>query len=416
MASPVLAAPVTYWPPVVQRRALIWLLAILCSVLVLLAPALWNGFPFIFYDSGAFIDLAIRGGFMPERSAYYASFLGAFWPSYSLWPAVIAQATMSVVVIAEFSRILLPGLSPRRFFVLIVALCICTGLPWDAARVLPDILAPLLVLCLYLLGFHAAALRWPEKAALIAVSTFAATSHASHLGLAAGLAALTAVMQVATLHKVPTRAGPRWRLPGFVFALSLLMLVVSNFALTGEVFVSRAGPSFILARLIKDGIAKRVLDDTCPQSGYRLCAYKDNLPADGNDYLWGWPSPFWKLGGFEGTAEESQRIIIDSLKRYPLLNLKMAISNTVEQFTTFETGDGIEQLHGVPLPAMRRDIPGQVGSYKASREKNDEIGFKWINALQVPIGALSIVTLAAILVTTALSVCPEMKLDDINDL
>src|SRR5882757_10998202 len=98
---------------------LIWAAALLGSALVLLAPALWNGFPFMFYDTGVFIELAVQGGFSPERSAFYASFLSAFWPTFSLWPAMVAQVLMTVLVIAAFARILLPHLSPGRFFALI---------------------------------------------------------------------------------------------------------------------------------------------------------------------------------------------------------------------------------------------------------------------------------------------------------
>jgi hypothetical protein len=384
-----------------HRTLLFWLLALLASALTLLAPALWNGFPFIFYDTGVFIELAVEGGFSPERSAFYASFLSAFWPTFSLWPAMVAQVSMTVLVMAAFGRVLLPSLSPGRFFALIAALCVVTGLPWYAAEILPDILAPIMVLCLYLLGFRADALSWPQKAALIAVAVLGATSHASHLGLAAGLAVVTMLVQVAARHRALAAASPCWRLPSLVFALSLLALVTSNFLRTGDVFISRSGPAFVLGRLVQDGIAQRLLDDTCPGSGYRLCAYKDQLPRDANEYLWDSDSPFWILGGFAGTADESQRIIVDSLKRYPLLQLKMAARATLEQFATFETGDGIEPLHDVPVPAMTRLIPGQVGDYRAARQQNDGIGFRWINAVQVPVGALSIAALAAILVAAA---------------
>jgi hypothetical protein len=344
----------------------------------------------------------MQGGFKPERSAFYSVFLSAFWPRLSLWPAMVAQVSMTVLVMAAFARVLLPRLSPRRFFVLIAVIGLGTGLPWFAAEMLPDILAPLMVLCLYLLGFHSAALGWPYKALLSAVAIFGATSHASHLGLAAGLAAIVALMQIATRRVPSMSASPRALLPALVFALSLLSLVASNFARTGDVFVSRSGPAFLLGRLVQDGIAKRVLDDTCPGSGYRLCAYKDNLPTDANNFLWGQESPFWNLGGFEGMADEAESIIVESLKRYPWLHLKTAISNTLEQMATFETGDGIEPLDEIPVPAIERNMPEQMEGYRASRQQNDQIAFRWINAAQVPLGALSIALLAAILVRAAL--------------
>lgn len=374
----------------------VWLAALFGATIVLLVPALWNGFPFMFYDSGAFIEQAVHGRFVAERSVFYAWFLKAFWPTVSLWPAIVAQAAMTVLVMAAFARGLAPRLTAGTFFALVVALSLATGLPWNAAEVLPDILAPLLVLCLYLLGFHAASLGRARKAALIAVAVFATTAHASHLGLAAGLAVTVALLQWATRRVAPSAAAPRWRLPALVFGLSLGLVVAANVARTGEWFVTRAGPSFVFGRLLQDGIVQRVLDETCPQSGYRLCAYKDILPKDANDWLWGRESPFRQLGEFAGTDAESRAIVAVALKRYPLLNLKMAILNTAEQFVSIETGDGIEPLSGVPDPILERHAPRLLDDYRAARQQG-QIPFRWINRLQVPLGAASIAALAGLL-------------------
>lgn len=394
---------VTASPRIAARpaRQWVWILALAGAAWVVLAPALWNGFPFMFYDSGAFIDLAMRGGFMPERSAIYGAFLAAFQPDFSLWPAAVAQVALTLLVMAEFARVLSPGLTPRQFFLQVVVLTVATDLPWSAAEIMPDVLAPVLVLSLYLLGFHSTALSLPRKVALAAVSVLAATSHASHLGLAAGLAVVTAVAQILPRYATPAVVRPRWGLPALVFILSLALVMGSNAARTGEVFVSRAGPSFILARLLQDGIAQRVLNETCPGSGYRLCPYRHDLPHDSNDFLWLWNSPFWKLGGFNGMADEAQDIIVESLERYPLLNLKAAVGNTVQQFVTFRSGDGVEPLNGVPEPAIRRGMPDQLDDYRDARQQSGKVDFGWINAFQVPLGVLSVIALAGILVFAA---------------
>jgi hypothetical protein len=375
-----------------------WLAAGVGAVVLMLLPAVWNGYPFMFYDSGAFIEMAVQGGFIAERSAFYGMFLSAFGPRFSLWPAMIAQVSMTVLVMAAFARALLPGLSPARFFVLGVLLILGTGLPWFASEVLPDILAPLLALCLYLLAFHGTALTWPHKVALIAVAILGVTSHASHLGLAAGLVIVIALMQVATRRLKLRSVAPRVALPAFVVALSLILMVVSNFARTGDIFISRSGPAFMLGRLVQDGIVKRLLDDTCPQSGYRLCAYKDSLPKLANDFLWGGESPFREqLGGFEGMADESSSIIHESLKRYPLMHVETALTSMLEQMVTFRTGDGLAPLSDIPVPAIKLLQPEQLADYRASRQQRDLLSFDWINAVQVPLGALSIVGLVVIL-------------------
>ena len=382
-------------------RHWVWILTLAGAAWLVLAPALWNGFPFMFYDTGAFIDLAMQGGFKPERSAVYGVFLAAFQPGLSLWPVAVAQVVLTLLVMAEFARVVLPGLTPRQFFFHVVVLTLVTDLPWSAPEVMPDVFAPVLVLCLYLLGFHSAALSLPRKAALVAVAVLATTSHASHLGLAAGLAAVTVLGQLASRRAGQGTVRPRWGLPALVFGLSLALVMITNAARTGEVFISRAGPSFIMARLLQDGIAQRVLNDTCPASGYELCAYRHQLPRDSNDFLWQWNSPFWKLGGFDGMADEASDIVEESLERYPLLNLKAAAGNTARQFLTFRTGDGVEPLDGVPEAAIRRGMPDQLDDYQDARQQTGEIDFRWINAFQVPLGGLAMIALAGSLVLAA---------------
>jgi len=380
-----------------MRPVFAWLLVIAGSVLILLTPALWNGFPFLFYDSGAYLDLAIAGGFRPERSAFYGAFLGMFRPQLSLWIATSAQVLLTVLVIADFARVLSPRITPSRVFFTILGLCLVTGLPWKAADILPDILAPVLVLCLYLLGFHGDRLSLRHKAALSATAVLAATSHASHLGLAAGLAAVIALIQIALRRATVVSSSANAKLPALVFGLSLMLVVAGNFVLTGDVFVSRSGPGFILARLVQDGVAQRVLNDTCPQAAYRLCAYRNDLPQDSNDFLWKWQSPLSKLGGFTAIEPEAKSIIVESLERYPWLNLKMAILDTLAQFATFRTGDGIEPLNSVPVPALRKYMPRQLASYLASRQRNGEIRFTLINTVQIPVESASMACLAVLL-------------------
>jgi hypothetical protein len=381
----------------VCRRA-----AFALSVLLLLAPALWNGFPLMFFDSGAFIEQALTGGFVPERSVFYSWFLALFQLQLSLWIPVAAQAVLAVWVVAEFARAVTPDLAPERaplrFAALVLALVLGTGLPWYAGQVLADILAPLMVMSLYLLGFHAASLgRW-KRAALMALAVLGATSHASHLGLMAGLAAATAFAQWIA----PKGAGPRPRaaLPALAFALSLVLIVASNFARTGEVFFSRAGSAFVLARLMQDGIVKRLLDDTCPEAGWRLCPHKDALPRTANDYLWGEGSPFWALGDFTGTEDESRRMIAESLRRYPLMHVQTAVRATLDQFRLFSTGDGIEPQNHLLVPIFAKHLPGQLASYNAARQQKRLISFAWIDPVHLAVGWLAIVAAAAVLART----------------
>jgi hypothetical protein len=363
--------------------------AIAAAMAILLAPALWNGFPLLFYDTGAFIDQALTGKFMPERSVFYAWFMKPLAPQWSLWPLVVVQAAMTAWVLWILVRVVAPRLGPAWFLAIVLATAIGTGLPWYVGQVLPDFLSPLLILAIYLLGFKNQALRPVERVFLFLVAVLAITAHASHIGLAVGLAAIVAGAQLLKLRSDAVR--PNVLLPALAVAASLATLVASNYVRTGEAFLSRSGPAFVFGRLVQDGIAQRLLDDTCPQSGYKLCAYKANLTRSADDWLWKWETPFWKLGGFEGLAAESTRMILDSIKRYPLLHLQNAARATAEQFVTFRTGDGLH-YHEHPTDwLMRTLLPGQYAAYKAAwQQQSEDLSFDPLNLLHVPVGILSL--------------------------
>ena len=50
------------------------------TVLMLLAPAIWNGFPLIFPDTGGYLMAAMTGTPMHGRSALYAVMRPKAWP------------------------------------------------------------------------------------------------------------------------------------------------------------------------------------------------------------------------------------------------------------------------------------------------------------------------------------------------
>jgi hypothetical protein len=259
----------------------------------------------------------------------------------------------------------------------------------------PDCFAPIAVLALYLLAFHGRTLGRARTNAALGIGGFAAAAHASHLLLVTGLWLAFAVYFSIRLHEKGGTKWPRPNLakPAIMIAVALVLVTSSNFCFTGEFFVSRAGSQFLFARLLQDRIVTRLLDETCPQSGYRLCAYKDVLPPTANAWLWAPYSPFFKLGGFQGTRLESQKIIADSLLRYPLLNAEMALADAARQFVSFKTGDQVEPQQWALRPTFARLLPSQLGLYLEARQQEGQIGFRLLNSVHVPVGYLSLLAL-----------------------
>ena len=75
--------------------------AAFAATLTLLAPAIWNGFPLLQYDTGGYLARWFEGYLVPSRSVVYGLFLVAGWP-LDFWPVIALQAAATVWILAKF--------------------------------------------------------------------------------------------------------------------------------------------------------------------------------------------------------------------------------------------------------------------------------------------------------------------------
>jgi hypothetical protein len=365
---------------------------------MLLAVAFWNRFPIIFYDTGAYILQGLGGAFLEERSPVYSLFLLLSGAAESLWLVALAQAAITAFVTVQAARAFAPKLSLAALVGIMAALDIATALPWYVGQIQPDCFTAVGVLCIYLLCFHAETLGRARGIAIGLIAALAIATHPSHMVLGAGL--VLAVIAYKGFAMLSRRPWPRARIryAAGSLLLGVALIVASNFAYTQKIFITRAGPVFVFARVLQDGIVMRLLDDTCPQSHYKLCAYKDDLPRTADQWLWGEDSPFQKLDRFTGTTAESERILWASLKRYPLVQLAAASNDSLRQFTMFRTGDQIEPQQWVLYSDLDRLIPNQMRAYLTARQQRHGFDFSPINLIHVPFGWISLAALLLALV------------------
>ncbi|HEY6578666.1 MAG TPA: hypothetical protein VIY09_05045, partial [Rhizomicrobium sp.] len=230
--------------------------AIAVMIPMLLAPVLWNGFPIIYYDTGAYVLQGLGGHFIVERSSVYSLFLRFGGAGASLWLIALIQSGTTAFAITELARATFPRLPLGLFLAIGAALVIGTGLPWYVGQIEPDCFTALVVLALYLLAFHLRDLGRIRAAILVLVGGFSAAAHPSHLLLAGFLAVLLIAGRVALRFANRASIWPKPRLaePLLVCLLGLAFVLAGNFYFTRQVFVTRAGSSFVFARMLQDGI------------------------------------------------------------------------------------------------------------------------------------------------------------------
>jgi hypothetical protein len=371
-------------------------LSIILLCPILLSVAIWNGFPIIFYDTGAYMLQGLGHIFLAERSPVYSLFLAPAGARVSLWLVACVQCLMTAFVITEFARALRPMLSLWSLLAIVALVSIATGLPWYAAEIEPDFFVALVVLGLYLVAFHRTALGRVRLCALLCVVTLATAAHPSHIGLSAGLILVLTALRFAppTWIEANGLQRPRVLLGALSLALAVASVVACNYRFTHQIFLSRSGAIFLEARMMGDGLIKPVLDTTCPQSHYKLCAYRERLPTRGDTWLWEpWVSPFEKLGGFKKREPEAAAIVSQSLQLYPVRNAIMAFKDVALQFVWFQTGDGIVPQEWVLNREFKLAIPQQLSDYDHAYQQEGAIWFLPVNVVHVPIAFLSLIAL-----------------------
>lgn len=362
---------------------------------MLLSVAIWNGFPITFYDTGAYILQGLADYFVPERAPVYSYFLRFLGARQSLWWVAGAQAAIAAFVIVEFCRCQAPRLSLYQLLGIGALLSMFTGIGWVVGEIEPDCFAAIVVLTIWLLAFRSRELGPLRSSLLVAVGALATAAHPSHLGLAGCLIlALALFTAVARLRGRAASPAASLFLPTLSFALGILLIASANYALTKRIFLSRSGSVFMTARMIEDGVAKRVLDDTCPGSHFLLCRFKDHLPATADDYLWEPNSPFNRLGRFRGSARESQALMMEGFERYPLVELSAMLRNGARQFFMFRTGDGVGPQERVLDTEFRNFLPRQMKSYSTARQQRETFSFALLNVVHVGLAALALIGLA----------------------
>jgi hypothetical protein len=386
-----------------QSIAIDWILAGTGMLLALMLPALWNGFPLIFPDTGGYLDRPILGTLGMGRSALYGLYLYA-GVGLSFWPNALLQSALTVWLIVLTLRA--QGLPGRPWLALgiVAMLTLCTSLPWFAGQLMPDILFPAAVLALYLLVFGNARLALWERIGLAAVIAVAIPSHMAAAGLCVGvIAALWLLARLKTLALPKPRL---WLAAGGV-AAGIALCPISNYAITGNFAMTPGGSSFLFGRLVEDGIVARYLAEQCPDPALRLCEYRDTLPDDADGWLWDGDSPFRKLGAWEGLRAEERTITAASLERYPLMHATAAASAAVRQFFTFQTEVGVDD--NAPTISMFGDhFPQLFPAFMRARQQAERFNVGPLNYLHVPVAALGVAGIAlALLARRRLQVAPQ---------
>jgi hypothetical protein len=192
--------------------------------------------------------------------------------------------------------------------------------------------------------------------------------------------------------------SPGLVLPAAALVVGLLAGPISNLGITGTFAFTPGGTTFLFGRMMQDGIVARYLADHCPDDTLRLCAYRDRLPATTNDWLWSERSPLFQLGWWKAFEPEANRIIRESLVRYPEEHFVTAVASATMQATHFRTGEGMHSHDTWHVETvMAEHAPDAAETLRASRQQSNQFDFTIIRAIQGPVAWLSMIALVLVI-------------------
>ena len=344
-------------------------------------PALYNRFPLLYPDSMTYLGdgrPVARALFLHKFSDYYGmrSFIYSLgilpwhW-NVTAWPILLLQGLLTAYVIWLTARSLFPEITTLRYLGLIAVLSAVTSVSWFVSLIMPDILGPVLYLCIYLLVFAGETLSFAERATVSAIEWWGITSHATHFLLTVGLCVLLILLAAFF--------GPmRRRLKALGLVAAVLLLAAASqlrlhYYLYGEPSLNGERPPFLLARLIADGPGRWYLQSHCPQANLAICAHVDKLPDNADDFLWA-PDGIWQSASSDDQKqlqEQEVPFVVATLKAYPGSQLSKSAANFWNQLITFDLN--VFDANDWTLEVFDSVLPKERSNYLQSRQAHDAL-------------------------------------------
>ncbi len=319
-------------------------LSILVAALCMLWTAIYNGYPLVYSDTGAYIFSGFEGVVPMDRPIAYGLFIRHSSLAASLWFTIIAQALLTSALLFFIVTKFIAEPKPRAVFFVgsVFILSFFSSLSWVVAMLLADVFTAISILLLAIILLFTPAKKW-LLVLLVPVYWFATATHLTHAPTHVFVLLVLGLFKLVLPSVFSAINWRKWCL-GFAMVLAnFLVLPLLHFNYQAGFVNARAGHVFLSARMVESGAMKTYLDDACATHPYNLCAYKDSLPKMAPDFIWQAKSPFQKLGAWEGNADEYKKINQEILctPKYLWVYLKFYWQVVSTQITAHKVGEEV---------------------------------------------------------------------------
>lgn len=378
------------------RAPILHAATVVFAAFLLAWPAILNGFPLLYPDSMTYLSdggpvarALFQHQFAPYygvRSLIYSLGILPFHWNVSPWPVVGLQCLLVAWVLWLVIRSILPLPTVRLYLILILVLSAFSSVSWYSGFIMPDILGPLLYLCIYMLVFAPQTLSPAERLSLYPIVWWAITAHATHLLLAAGLCLILCVFACAE-GLVSGRAALLSRLWSVGRVAAILVVAASSQMLLyayldGAATLNGERPPYLTARIIADGPGKLYLDQHCSQLKWAVCDHLQNLSEDPDNFLWGSDGVFENSSESDKTRLRSEEMpfVLATLRAYPQAQLDRSSANWRNQLFAF----GLFGFDASPwiVNEFSRHLQPSRKAFLASRQARNRLPLDLFSSIQ----------------------------------
>lgn len=346
-------------------------------------PAILNGFPLIYSDSGTYL-IAAKWKIIPiDRPVMYSLLLYGFWKLFGVISLPFFQAALVLYIVNTSTKHWLMPDKPRVWApLMLIILSLVTGLPHQVSQIMPDLFTPFLFLLLGTL-FFGKDISKKKRVLLQVISLLIVAMHSTHVLIMLAIVPIAVLIHWLVYGEKKIFKYLIWLLP-----IALIIPFV-NLVHSGRMYFSDSSKVFFVASMHTNQALLPWLDRYCGEEGAPkfLCERRSELSVtSGNDILWGsdilLDSNCLNHGGWgecwKQRNEELSYLSTHWFSDLTVLNiwLENAFLATVEQFSDFGIGMITSQKeHSSPYAVLNEISKGDLKMYQQSKQYQDDLYF-----------------------------------------
>ena len=338
-------------------------------------PAIYNGYPFVDWDTGTYISSGMMPFVPSDRPAIYGWLIIKTSARFdTLWLVIVFQNILLAYLLWKIYQLIFE--SDKSYFLLFIAFITAfTSIAWYSNQIIPDIFTPIMVLSFILLH-KSKIISLLEKIILILIIALCTTVHSSNLWIL-----LSLIMGILCVDNLIFKLKFNYHsiLIGIFSALLGIFITLGiNYKIENKWVYNKGAHVFLMGKMLDMGILETFINEYPQAKKYSLYTYKDTLASfTHRNFFFDFQSPLYKQGGWEVVKDEYQAILLDIVTEPKILLsiLKQTVICVASQLlqNEYRIHEGLIYKENTcpPTDAINRYFVHESKVYKYSRQAHN---------------------------------------------